>query len=668
MKKKFLKCISLAVTIATVMASTGFGTVAVADNLNLTNSTTSNKIASESAAILMESESLRSEYEKHFFMSDGSYTVATYNEPVHKLENGKWVEVDNTLVLKTDAAGATRYENKNGIANVSFASHFQNELVTISQADYSLTWGLSAISAATAGESTLTTQANSSLQPVSATVISQDVSHLDEEEQKTLADLSTSVIRYNDALAQDVDLEYVVLPSRVKESIILQSAQDISCYILTLYTQDLSARLLENREIEFYDAAGEVIFTMWAPYMYDSASSMSQNITVELRNIRAGQYLVKITPDATWLNDPSRVYPVVIDPDVTVNRAHANIIDNYVLEGSGVQNLNSSLMYIGNYGGNAARIFLRYATLPTLPDGATILNATQTFYFNAGTTTASTANAYKVTGGSWSSGTISWNNMPSADTLIASNISHNNCSNYTFNCTGAVQSWYSGSSNNGIMLRYTDETVNDFNCLYSADYSVESKRPLLSIRYDAPTQEIVWPVPGYYNISSEWGYRTYNNRVHTGIDIVCNRVTVLAATSGTVKVFYDDLAGYAADVRHSDTTFRTRYYHLTENSYLVSDGQYVTAGTPLALSGNTGDSTGPHLHFQIQWGRDLTKVYNPLAIYNDADDRRNLVNPNPMFILVDGIYVPNDAFDYTYTHSIYNCTDYRTCELHDWID
>ena len=44
-------------------------------------------------------------------------------------------------------------------------------------------------------------------------------------------------------------MEYIVLPSRVKENIILQSPQDISGYMVTVYTENLSARLLENREI-----------------------------------------------------------------------------------------------------------------------------------------------------------------------------------------------------------------------------------------------------------------------------------------------------------------------------------------------------------------------------------------------------------------------------------
>ena len=133
-----------------------------------------------------------------------------------------------------------------------------------------------------------------------------------------------------------------MLPSRVKESIILGSPQSISAYTVTVNTSDLSARLLDNREVEFYTEDGEAVFTMWAPYMYDSASELSEDIGVELTPLGNGQYAITLTPDADWLNSPDRVYPIVIDPDVAPSRVRTNIIDNTVMEGAGNQNTNSS--------------------------------------------------------------------------------------------------------------------------------------------------------------------------------------------------------------------------------------------------------------------------------------------------------------------------------------
>ena len=83
--------------------------------------------------IVGEDATKRGMYEKHFLMSDGSYTVTVYNEPVHQDVNGTWVEVDNTLQLTTDARGVSQYKTVNGITEVSFARQFDAELVTMKQ-------------------------------------------------------------------------------------------------------------------------------------------------------------------------------------------------------------------------------------------------------------------------------------------------------------------------------------------------------------------------------------------------------------------------------------------------------------------------------------------------------------------------------------------------------
>ena len=90
----------------------------------------------------------------------------------------------------------------------------------------------------------------------------------------------------------------------------------------------------------------------------------------------------------------------------------------------------------------------------------------------------------------------------------------------------------------------------------------------------------------------------------------------------------------------------------------MNDGN-VEAGEEVAISGNTGSSTGPHLHFQLQWGNDKYKSYNPLETYHPNDQRSTWTNPNPLFIYCEsvGAYVPNHYFDYSYVATDYNSTD-----------
>lgn len=505
MKKKFCRLLSVIVLLSIIAGSIPMKTIAVEDVPSITDTEVHTEATQQlntetaeetQATIVREDISLRDEFSKHFEMSDGSYTATVYNEPVHQLVDGAWVEIDNSLTLSTSAKGAAQYKTVNGLTDVSFAQSFQNELVTMEQDNHSISWGVQAIFDTSKTVAVSSAQFSADLkQPSQAEILPMDLSAVDAEEQKIFAAKATSTIQYSDALANDVDLEYTVLPSRIKESIILNSPQSISAYTVTINTTDLSARLLDNREVEFYTEDGETVFSMWSPYMYDSASELSEDIEVELSSLGNSQYTITLTPDAAWLRSPDRVYPVVIDPDVVVSRARTNIIDNTVMEGQGNQNRNLDRLYIGQKSGARVRAFLKYDVMPTIPSNATITAATQTLYITSGTETGSTAGAYIVTGGDWAADTITWANRPTAATTIHPSINHNNFSYYQFSCLSAVQKWYTGSTtgknaNYGITVRYTDETINDYNAFYSADYSVESSRPLLTISYQIPTETL----------------------------------------------------------------------------------------------------------------------------------------------------------------------------------
>lgn len=116
---------------------------------------------------------------------------------------------------------------------------------------------------------------------------------------------------------------------------------------------------------------------------------------------------------------------------------------------------------------------------------------------------------------------------------------------------------------------------------------------------------MIWPVPGYTRISSYFGSRTDpitgKPAYHSGIDIPAPAGTqVLSASSGTVIYagWNDD---YGNLVVIESGMYNILYGH--NSKLLVSEGQTVQQGQPIALSGNTGRSTGPHLHFGISVGR-----------------------------------------------------------------
>nr|WP_307783692.1 M23 family metallopeptidase [Streptomyces spinoverrucosus] len=104
-----------------------------------------------------------------------------------------------------------------------------------------------------------------------------------------------------------------------------------------------------------------------------------------------------------------------------------------------------------------------------------------------------------------------------------------------------------------------------------------------------------------HGLSAYYGQAGINwMSVHTGIDFpVSYGTTVMAATDGTVRTEWNSAYGNMMIVTAMDGT-ETWYCHLS--SYQVASGTTVKAGDPIAYSGNSGNSTGPHLHFEVRPG------------------------------------------------------------------
>lgn len=106
----------------------------------------------------------------------------------------------------------------------------------------------------------------------------------------------------------------------------------------------------------------------------------------------------------------------------------------------------------------------------------------------------------------------------------------------------------------------------------------------------------MFPVTNW-NVTSNFGYRW--GRLHAGTDVGVPIGTTVRASRGGQVITAGWLGGYGncVIIDHGDGV-ATRYGHLSEVT--VSVGQYVDQGQQIALSGNTGRSTGPHLHFEIR--------------------------------------------------------------------
>ena len=124
-------------------------------------------------------------------------------------------------------------------------------------------------------------------------------------------------------------------------------------------------------------------------------------------------------------------------------------------------------------------------------------------------------------------------------------------------------------------------------------------------------RSIIWPT--YGTISSLYGYRvnpiSKEYALHKGVDIAAPTGTPIFASEDGVVEFVGENNGYGLMIQIDSNSNTFIYGHLSQIN--VYKGQYVKKGQLIGRVGSTGDSTGPHLHFEV---RREDKLYDPLVL------------------------------------------------------
>lgn len=129
--------------------------------------------------------------------------------------------------------------------------------------------------------------------------------------------------------------------------------------------------------------------------------------------------------------------------------------------------------------------------------------------------------------------------------------------------------------------------------------------------------KIVMPLNREISITSPYGTRMHPifgaSKFHNGIDLAANYENVYSVLDGIVtETGWDNNGGGNYIKVNHFNRFETAYLHLSEIYYRV--GEFIKAGFIIAKSGNSGNSTGPHLHFSVkEFGQNI----NPTHFLND---------------------------------------------------
>ncbi len=158
---------------------------------------------------------------------------------------------------------------------------------------------------------------------------------------------------------------------------------------------------------------------------------------------------------------------------------------------------------------------------------------------------------------------------------------------------------------------------------------INSVKPMNQFDFvEEPTasfSKIVMPLKNKITITSPYGTRIHpifgTKKIHNGIDLKASYENVYAVMDGIITASGWDSKGGGnyIKVKHFNR-FETSYLHLSEIYYRT--GEKVKAGFIIGKSGNSGNSTGPHLHFSV---KEFGQSINPSHFLNDLIKVNNLI-------------------------------------------
>jgi hypothetical protein len=358
-------------------------------------------------------------------LPDGSRQTTIYTAPInYQNAAGSLVPIDDTLVASSKQGYA--YENKADSYKLYLPGNLATAPVRIEAGDSWLSFSLNGAS----GSPTVS---------------------------------GTQAV-YTNALP-GVDLVYDATREGVKESVILHSATaGTALSFSTTVSSSITASANPVGGINLKDPSGKVLASLDAPYMFDAANNELISRAVGLSWTKtAGSITVTVTPDPKWLSDPARVFPVTIDPTVTLKPAAADcwIADgpdqNGTACGSGSDHLR-----VGYNGTNLRRSLVKF-DLSSVPSNATVTDGDLALYLDATRTTTGNAADYsvkKVITHDWSGSAPTWNKYDGVHNWTTAGGDFPTTTYDTMNLTGAtsgykhfhptslVQSWVSGSASN----------------------------------------------------------------------------------------------------------------------------------------------------------------------------------------------------------------------------
>ena len=414
----------------------------------------------EESKIVKELTGERTENSKEFLLEDGTKMIAQYNEPVHyKDSKGKWVEYNNTLsedkTASPDEAGDSSYTNKSSDISVNLSNKAKSKnMISLQSNGYKISWGYD-----NAGKS-------------KADVKKNNEKTSGNDKFTTLKNITTETL-YKDVFS-DVDLQYFVTTTGIKENIILKSAKAQNEFTLNYKIPNLTAKQKDDKTITLSNKDGKEIYTISAPYMYDEKGSSSTQMKIEIVKQKGSNLQVKLTADYAFIHTIGRAFPVTTDPEITTTLK--SDLTFY-------ENANGSVNSYGPYyTSKNSYAICTVNNLPKLGNGEEVISAKYSFETENGSNLFADegenpiiVNAHKLT--SASNGNVKYDSK----VLDYDSLTYEDNRYLTFDLTSTFKGWYSDTNTKGFVMEALD-TVGSKKVVFKS-YTKTSTKPALTLIY-----------------------------------------------------------------------------------------------------------------------------------------------------------------------------------------
>ena len=466
------------------------------------------------ATVTEELTAKRSKFVKQFALSDGSFTATIYSMPIHYKKNGRWKEINTTLVK----SGKTKYKTKATDLSIKVSKKTNKKSVV------SLKRGKTSLSIALKGKK-----------------LKQSKAKISNPKKTTYTDvLNQNKVTYKKVL-KNTNVSYDIFPEKVQEIVTVSKKQKNKSFSFKLNTK-LKVKV-KGKKVYFKTKKGKTKFTRMSTKITDANGVLTTNVKLFYNKKTK---TLKVTPNKKWWNSKKRKFPVEIRTTYLTDKHRRDVKVGAAYAGAPNSNFgyDKSLLLQAN----KCVAFTKMSTLSELKnqdvqirDAALHIKNEKTIKLGAGKTFD--IGVHKVTQ-NWNVNKLTYNNRPAYEAGASATVGIQKAGKYQCDVTDIVRAWYAGEANYGVALVADNSNRSyqakiDRNPYFTVHYEVVGFDGAVELKGNAPVTRSVIKAgqENYYYFDTKLGI-AYDIYTDSSID---TQATMYDTAKN--QVAYDDNSG-----------------------------------------------------------------------------------------------------------------------------